>query len=166
MPLRPFGPAPKPAPTPRKARTRMKPRSEKMQARYEGGVCTTCKGSGLAFALVPFARGGTCPACGGAGTVEGRAALVARLLAASPLCELGDRLQAYTLSDPRHAAFRCQRFATTVHEPHTRARGGDILDENNCRTACHACHAFVHEHPAIALGLGFITSMPPTGETP
>jgi hypothetical protein len=87
---------------------------------------------------------------------SGRVALVARLLAAHPLCQLGDVLQSFTVADAKHSAFRCERFAAHVHELKTRGRGGDVLDEENCRTACAACHRFVHEHPKIALALGLL----------
>lgn len=66
-----------------------------------------------------------------------RRKLVAALLEARPICE------------------RC-RFdrATDVHEVKSRARGGSILDEANCRALCRPCHDFITIHPRQAITEG------------
>ena len=48
--------------------------------------------------------------------------------------------------------------STEVHEVVTRARGGDILDEDNCRALCSEDHQWVHAHPAQATAEGFLAS--------
>lgn len=45
---------------------------------------------------------------------------------------------------------RCGRVATEVHEIKTRARGGSILDKDNCVPLCHDCHSWVTTHPKEA----------------
>lgn len=69
----------------------------------------------------------------------GRRALVARLLEERPLCQ------------------RCS-FAqsTELHEVKSRARGGSIMDEENCRALCHDCHAFITTHPRQGVAEGFL----------
>lgn len=51
---------------------------------------------------------------------------------------------------------RCLGKATQVHEPHTRARGGSILDRDNCVPLCAACHRAIHDHPAEATERGLL----------
>lgn len=67
-----------------------------------------------------------------------RRKLVARLLEERPVCE------------------RC-RFAQSVdvHEVKSRARGGSILDEANCRALCRVCHDFLTTHPRQAEAEGW-----------
>ncbi len=48
--------------------------------------------------------------------------------------------------------------ATEVHEVLTRARGGSILDPNNCRCLCWECHSWITEHPAESLADGWVRS--------
>jgi len=53
----------------------------------------------------------------------------------------------------------CQRCnekpSEEVHEVLSRARGGDILDINNCRALCHMCHYWITTNPAEALKSGW-----------
>lgn len=81
-----------------------------------------------------------------------RSDLVARILDARPLCELGDALEQAI------EGHRCERFSVHVHEPHSRGRGGSALDAENTAATCAACHAIVHENPAIAEALGLLRS--------
>jgi len=68
-----------------------------------------------------------------------RRALVADLLLARPWCE------------------RCQtNRSTDVHEPHSRAQGGDILDRDNLRAVCRKCHSEIHAHPAESYATGWL----------
>lgn len=69
-----------------------------------------------------------------------RRALVAGLLAARPWCEVP----------------WCSQRSTAVHEPLTRARGGDILDPANCRCVCDPHHAEIHTEAPWAYELGFL----------
>lgn len=67
-----------------------------------------------------------------------RRKLVARLLGERPMCE------------------RCGfSMSTEIHEVKSRARGGSILDEANCRALCHDCHTYITEHPRQAEAEGF-----------
>lgn len=49
----------------------------------------------------------------------------------------------------------CSVQATDVHEVLTRARGGDILDEDNCLALCRVCHSYITTHPNFAASHGF-----------
>jgi 5-methylcytosine-specific restriction endonuclease McrA len=52
---------------------------------------------------------------------------------------------------------RCESAqATEVHEIKTRARGGSILDRENCVPLCHECHRWVTENPAAAREQGWL----------
>ena len=52
---------------------------------------------------------------------------------------------------------RCQSArATEVHEILTRARGGSILDKDNCVALCHNCHSFITVNPKQAHDEGFM----------
>lgn len=84
-----------------------------------------------------------------------RADLVAKILDARPLCEMGDALEA---AIPGH---RCDRLSVDVHEPHTRGRGGSPLDEDNAVSSCRACHNAAHAHPIVAKDLGLLQSEDP-----
>lgn len=81
-----------------------------------------------------------------------RRKLVALTLQARPYCEAGAAIR--TVTD-KH---KCDRYATDVHEPHTRARGGDILDLANTLTVCRSCHNWIHDHPKDATELGLLKS--------
>lgn len=73
-----------------------------------------------------------------------RRALVARLLEAEPICQ------------------RChQARSVDVHELLSRARGGSITDETNCRTLCRLCHYWITTHPAVAEAEGWAKSQWP-----
>jgi len=50
----------------------------------------------------------------------------------------------------------CSYHATDVHEIKTRARGGSILDDDNCVGLCRNCHRWITDHPAWALEHGFM----------
>lgn len=70
-----------------------------------------------------------------------RRALVAGLLAERPGCEVPG----------------CTRRSTEVHEPLTRARGGSVTDEGNCRAVCFEHHREIHDtEPAWAYEAGFL----------
>jgi hypothetical protein len=52
---------------------------------------------------------------------------------------------------------RCESAeATEVHEVLTRARGGSILDKDNCVPLCHSCHSYITLHPKEAVEEGFM----------
>jgi len=69
-----------------------------------------------------------------------RRALVAALLAERPWCQ------------------RCgTERSTDVHEPLTRAQGGNILDPDACVAICRRCHEWAHTHPAEAYATGWLT---------
>lgn len=58
---------------------------------------------------------------------------------------------------PRCAVKGCRRLGTEVHEPLTRARGGSILDPENCKPLCHKCHRLIHDtEPAWAYEQGLL----------
>lgn len=144
--MTPFRPVPKPPPREKKARARMRPRSAKQAALYAGrGVQTRQEGEGEGEGEAP---------------VEGRAGLVARLLAAHPLCQMGDRVQAWCLASAESGqrAFRCSRTSTEVHEVLRRSAGGSIVDDRNCLATCRACHRWVHLNPTVSRGLGLLAS--------
>lgn len=68
-----------------------------------------------------------------------RRQLVAELLGEHPICQ-------------RCGAAR----STEVHEVLSRARGGSILDRDNCRALCHRCHRWITEHPQQATDEGWL----------
>ncbi len=141
----PFTPVPKPEPKVRaKGRTRLRARSEKMAAKYAPHVVNEGEGEGEGENV---AR-------------EGRPDLVRRLLLKFPLCQMGDKVQAWCAASPRarDRRFRCSRMSTEVHEKKRRSAGGDIMDEANCLATCHACHRWVHTNPKTAIGLGLLVS--------
>jgi hypothetical protein len=55
-------------------------------------------------------------------------------------------------------SYTCSRRSTELHEPLTRARGGDILDKYNTVAICRNCHNWVHDHPESATKLGLLRS--------
>lgn len=68
-----------------------------------------------------------------------RRQLVAAMLEAHPVCQ------------------RCGRARSAeVHELKSRARGGSIVDEANCRALCHDCHRWITENPADAEADGWL----------
>lgn len=71
---------------------------------------------------------------------EERVPLVARLLEERPYCEAKIRDV-------------CTRYSQDIHEVVSRARGGSITDEANCRAVCRPCHTFITDHPAIAAAM-------------
>lgn len=65
------------------------------------------------------------------------------------------KLVAEMLADATCA--RCERRrASEVHELKSRARGGSILDRDNCVALCHDCHHWVTTHPQDALETGWL----------
>ena len=52
----------------------------------------------------------------------------------------------------------CTRFATDLHEPLTRARGGSVLDASNTVATCRACHEWIHRYPTKATQIGLLQS--------
>lgn len=69
-----------------------------------------------------------------------RRPLVARLLVERPVCEVP----------------WCLNPSTEIHEPLTRARGGSILDETNCKAICGLHHDLIHLEDPIWYELGFL----------
>ena len=59
-----------------------------------------------------------------------RRELVDRVLTTRPRCEVGDIIRGTDRIHP------CHIWATDVHEPLTRARGGSIIDEDNTLSVC------------------------------
>lgn len=84
-----------------------------------------------------------------------RRELVAGLLAQRPRCEARDLI---FVVDDKH---RCNLWSCDIHEVVTRARGGSILDPDNCRAICRACHDWIHDHPKQATSIGLLASKPP-----
>jgi len=54
----------------------------------------------------------------------------------------------------------CQRCgterSTDVHEPLTRAQGGNILDPENAYALCRSCHSAIHASPAQSYVEGWL----------
>lgn len=70
-----------------------------------------------------------------------RRRFVAAFLEAVPICQ------------------RCnKRRSVDVHEVKTRARGGSILDERNCRALCRECHDWIGTHPTAAEAEGWLAA--------
>lgn len=70
-----------------------------------------------------------------------RVKLVKELLADYPICQVP----------------WCDQPSVEVHEPLTRARGGSILDLQNCRAVCRMHHDLIHvDEPEWAYELGFL----------
>lgn len=70
---------------------------------------------------------------------EVRGPLVEKILEERPLCQ------------------RClMARSAQVHEVVTRARGGSIIDEENCRALCSDCHGWIHDHPRLATEEGWL----------
>ena len=70
-----------------------------------------------------------------------RRKLVTLLLITNPICQVP----------------WCMDRSVDIHEPKTRARGGDILDPENCRAVCRMHHDLIHiDEPSWAYDLGFL----------
>jgi len=68
-----------------------------------------------------------------------RRKLVAELLSLHPIC------------------LRCkEQRSTEVHEILSRARGGSILDKENCAPLCHSCHHWITTNPKDAHAEGWL----------
>lgn len=90
------------------------------------------------------------PGAGGVGVVRHRSAKMARLYV------LRRRLVAQMLDAHPICQRCCARPSTEVHEILSRARGGSILDPQNCAAFCHDCHRWVTEHPRDAHAEGWL----------
>lgn len=101
------------------------------------------RGSGLAKRSAKMAK-----AYAGSAGVEGRRALVARLLAERPRCQAA--LPAVCTGD-----------SVDVHELLARSAGGSILDVDNLVCVCRRCHTWIGDHPKEALVLGLRLSRYP-----
>jgi 5-methylcytosine-specific restriction endonuclease McrA len=155
----------------------MRSRSKKMQRRYEGGVCTYCRGRGISFVSVPVdaeptiptiptkairaprfrSEARSCTSCGGTGESVGRRSIVASVLREHPRCQARD------VADPsltlgRLIARQCRGTSTEVHERLPRSAGGSITDRSNCIALCRACHELVTQLPEDAIKLGLLDS--------
>ncbi len=54
---------------------------------------------------------------------------------------------------------RCHyKKSTEVHELKSRARGGSILDPDNCVALCHQCHFWITTNPKDAKQEGWLKS--------
>ncbi len=74
-----------------------------------------------------------------------RRELVRSELTRRPRCEAGHLTPA-----------SCSGYATDIHEPLTRARGGSILDPANTVAICRACHDWIHDNPQSATRIGLL----------
>jgi hypothetical protein len=54
----------------------------------------------------------------------------------------------------------CNGWASEVHEPLSRARGGSIVDPANM-VPLGRCHAYIHAHPELAMRAGLLRSAGP-----
>jgi 5-methylcytosine-specific restriction endonuclease McrA len=70
---------------------------------------------------------------------EHRRALVAKMLADSPVCQ------------------RCHRASSVdIHELKSRARGGSIIEPDNLVAVCRGCHNWITTHPKEAQETGWL----------
>jgi hypothetical protein len=84
--------------------------------------------------------------------MEGRRALVARLLSERPWCEVCLSLKA--TENPDGIVME----SSEAHEILRRSAGGDILDETNILCICWAHHSRIHRSPTWAKERGFLRS--------
>lgn len=83
---------------------------------------------------------------------EGRAAFVKKMIErARGQCEMGTAIW-----EAGHRDHRCQRAASEVHEPLTRARGGRTDDPLNALATCRACHDWAHDNPSLSTPIGLL----------
>ena len=93
---------------------------------------------------------------------EGRAALVARLLAERPVCQAGGlRAVAAGYSPDQRELVGCTVRSDDVHEILPRSAGGSISDEVNLICVCRADHDWLHRNPVEAKKLGLLRSRYP-----
>ena len=83
-----------------------------------------------------------------------RRPLVARLLEERPWCERCSK--APDFDGVNEVGPYGMNRSTEIHEKLTRARGGDILDEDNCVALCQECHNFIHSNIAKATEEGWL----------
>lgn len=139
-------------------RTRMKARSEKMEAVYAGesddcGPCPACGGSTWEphhqhdGRIMPI----DCRACGGTGR-EGRRAFNARILGERRgQCQVCPRIQ--SVNGLGRTPPVCGG-PLDVHEILSRSAGGSILDPDNVLVTCRNGHMWIGDNPKQALALG------------
>jgi hypothetical protein len=94
-----------------------------------------------------------------------RADFVKWELASRPWCEAGDAIRLHRMqtfgneyAKRLSASYTCSRRSTELHEPLTRARGGNILDPHNTVAICRNCHNWVHDNPDSATRIGLLRS--------
>jgi len=92
-----------------------------------------------------------------------RRSMVARELARRPACEAGPIIRSWrrvrfdpAQADRLDAGWGCLGYATELHEPLTRARGGSILDPTNTVAICRHCHEWIHSSPTAATAVGLL----------
>lgn len=95
-----------------------------------------------------------------AAITEERRAFVARILSERPTCEAPFYLRAIVHgldADDQPVVVSALRlggpgacWSTEVHERVSRARGGSIVDDDNCIALCRDHHRWVTEHPRLA----------------
>src|SRR5688500_16368690 len=95
-----------------------------------------------------------------------RSLFVAQVLRERPRCEVDELVfvrDARLTEDGRSfacethtARVRCRADSAHVHEKLTRARGGDILDEDNVMAVCPRHHRIIHDEPAWATSMGYL----------
>jgi len=71
-----------------------------------------------------------------------RRIFVKRILEERPQCEA-------------QIPYVCSNYSVDVHEIMTRARGGDILNDDNVLALCRPCHFFITNEPAFSQEHGF-----------
>lgn len=90
--------------------------------------------------------------------------LVATELDARGVCEAGPLIRQHRIerfgreyADRLSATdYPCGWYSTDLHEPFTRARGGDILDRGNTVAVCRSCHNWIHGNPEAATSIGLL----------
>ena len=86
-----------------------------------------------------------------------RAPFVAKFLEEHPDCQRCLE-QPFVVQPGCHWGNRRIGRSTEVHEVLSRARGGSILDDENCRALCHECHSWITGHPRQATEDGWLKS--------
>ena len=150
--------------TPMKRSTGLKKRSKGMAKAYKSQTCVNCNGTGKHVCTSLDEDEVFCTWCDGTGK-SGRAELVARRLAAIPICEAGHVIGRFLIGNaaahrnfPRRATDpiwnECMRDSHDVHELLARSAGGSIFDPDNLLCVCRRCHQWIGDHPKEALQIG------------
>lgn len=84
-----------------------------------------------------------------------RRKMVRELWPERPACAVYELSQARPGLVPDNVIAGCGRWADDVHEPLTRARGGDIADPGNAIPPCRACHDVLTFTPDSELGWAY-----------